>query len=461
MIGHLMRPELEELIEAKQWDVLREALTHFHPSDIAEILVDIPDKDDVPLFRILPRELAAQVFAYLPHHDQELLIRSLTNEQMRTLLAEMTPDDQTRVLEELPPEVTRRLLDTLSPEELQAARDLLGYPPETAGRYMTPEYVAIGAGMTAGEALDHVRKHGRGKETVNVLYVLDEQGKLIEDIRLGSLVMADPATKVGAIHEGQRTVALRATTDREEVLRTFEKYDRIALPVTDREGHMLGIITIDDVLDVASQEATEDIQKIGGMEALGAPYLEVSFWQMVEKRGVWLSVLFVGEMLTATAMGFFEKEIERAVVLALFVPLIISSGGNSGSQAATLIVRSLALGELKLRDWLRVLTRELRTSVTLGAWLGLIGFVRIVLWQGLGWVNYSGHYLLVATTVWLSLLGVVCFGSIAGSMLPFLLRRLGLDPATSSAPFVATLVDVTGLVIYFSIAFLVLRGSLL
>lgn len=460
MIGHLMRPELEELLREKQWDVLRDALSHFHPSDIAEILVDIPEEDDAPIFRILPRELAGRVFSYLPFHHQESLIRTVSNDQMRQLLAAMTPDDQTLLLEELPPEVTKRILESLSPEELKAARDLLGYPPHTAGRFMTPKYVAIRADMTAREAIEHVRKTGRDKETVAVLYVLDSEGKLIEDIRLGSLVMADPECKVSDIHEGS-TVSLKATTDREEVLKTFQKYDRIALPVTDAQGHMLGIITIDDVLDVASQEATEDIQKIGGSEALDAPYLDVKYREMIRKRGVWLSVLFLGEMLTATAMGFFEKEIERAVVLALFVPLIISSGGNSGSQAATLIVRSLALSELKLSDWLKVLGRELQTSLTLGMWLGFIGFVRIVLWQWLHWVNYGDHYLLVGATVWLTLIGVVCFGSVTGSMLPFLLRRAGLDPATSSAPFVATLVDVTGLVIYFTVAFLVLRGTLL
>lgn len=460
MIGHLLRPELEELIHSKQWDVLRQALSQFHPSDIAEILVDIPEADDGPVFRVLPRELAGQVFAYLPSHHQEMLVRSVSNEQMRSLLNEMSPDDQTRVLEELPPEVTRRLLASLSPSELQAARDLLGYPPHSAGRYMTPEYVAIRADMTARQALDHVRQTGRGKETVNVLYVLDETGKLVEDLRLGSLVMAEPEVAVRDIHEAP-LVALTATADREDVLRTFEKYDRIALPVTDHDGNMLGIITIDDILDVASKEATEDIQKIGGMEALDAPYLEVGYRKMLRKRGGWLSVLFLGEMLTATAMGYFEDEIAKAVVLALFVPLIISSGGNSGSQAATLIVRSLALGELRLRDWLRVLGRELCTSLTLGTWLGFIGFIRIAVWHHFGWVNYSDHFLLVGATVWLTLIGVVCFGSITGSMLPFLLRRLGFDPATSSAPFVATLVDVTGLVIYFSIAYVILRGTLL
>jgi len=459
MIGHLIRPELEELIREREWDVLRDALVFLHPSDIAELLVDIPTEDDAPIFRILPKQLAGEVFSYLPQSHQEELIRCVSNEQMRALLDEMSPDDQTRLLEELPPEVTRRIVDTLSPEELRAARELLGYPPESAGRYMTPEYVAIRAEATAGEALDNVRTHGRGKETVNVLYVLDNKGKLLQDIRLGALVMAEPRTKVRDI--AGSNVSIQATADREEAQRAFEKYDRIAIPVTDKDGHMLGIITIDDILDVATQEATEDIQKIGGMEALDGPYMEVDFLTMIKKRGGWLSVLFLGEMLTATAMTYFEHEIARAVVLALFVPLIISSGGNSGSQAATLIIRSLALGEIKLRDWRRVLIRELRTSATLGAWLGMVGFVRIVMWQHLGWANYTDHYVLVGLTVWASLMGVVCFGSVIGSMLPFGLRSLGFDPATSSAPFVATLVDVTGLVIYFTCGMLILRGTLL
>jgi magnesium transporter len=459
MIGHLIRPELEELIREHQWDVLRDALVYLHPSDIAELLVDVPVEDDAPLFRILPKQTAAEVFSYLPPSHQEELIRCVSNEQMRALLDEMSPDDQTRLLEELPPEVTRRIVDTLSPEELRAARELLGYPPESAGRYMTPEYVSIRAEATAGEALDEVRRHGRGKETVNVLYVLDERGKLLQDIRLGALVMANPLARVRDI--AGSNVSIEATADREEAQRTFEKYDRIALPVVDKDGHMLGIITIDDILDVAAQEATEDIQKIGGMEALDAPYMDVGFVEMIKKRGGWLSVLFVGELLTATAMAFFEEEISHAVVLALFIPLIISSGGNSGSQAATLMVRSLALGEVKLGDWRRVLWRELKTSATLGAWLGLLGFGRIVLWQQAGWADYTSHYVLVALTVGTAVMGVVCFGSMVGSMLPFLLRLFGFDPATSSAPFVATLVDVTGVVIYFSCGMALLRGALL
>ncbi|MFL5245946.1 MAG: magnesium transporter [Gemmataceae bacterium] len=460
MIGPLLRPDLQELIHEKQWAVLRDVLSSFDPSDVAEILIEVPDEDDPAIFRLLPRDLASRVFSYLPLDHQESLIRSLSNEQMRQVLEGMTPDDQARLLEELPAEVTRRLLETLSPQELRAARDLLGYPPETAGRYMTPRYVALRADMTAREALEQVRRTGRGKETLNILYVVDSTGKLLEELRLGSLVLSDPDARVADI-EHRPLICVPATTDREEVLRAFRKYDRAALPVVDKDGLMLGIITADDVLDVAEQEATEDIQKIGGMEALDVPYLEAGYLHMIWKRGGWLSALFLGEMLTATAMTHFEAEIEKAVVLALFVPLIISSGGNSGSQAATLIVRSLALTEVRLRDWWRVFGRELRCGVTLGAWLGLIGFLRIGIWQHLHLYDYGEHYLFVGLTVWVSLIGVVTFGSLAGSMLPFILRRLGFDPATSSAPFVATLVDVTGLVIYFSVALVILHGMLL
>ena len=460
MIGHLIRPELEELIAAKRWDVLREAFSEFDPSDIAEILSDLPNEDDLPVFRVLPRDLAGEVFSRLPAPQQDELLQSLSGEQTRALLSEMPPDDQARLLEELPAEVTRRLLAELSPVELREARDLLGYPPETAGRYMTPAYIALQPEMTAAEALEFVRTTGRDKETVNVLFVVDREGRLLSEMELGQLVMAEPLTRLADV-DANPTISITATADRESAQHAFEKYGRIALPVVDDRDRLLGMITIDDILDVAAQEATEDIQKLGGLEALDAPYLEVSFPEMLRKRGSWLSVLFLGEMLTATAMGYFEDEIARAVVLALFVPLIISSGGDSGSQAATLIVRSLAIGEVRLRDWLRVLRRELATSLTLGAWLGMIGFVRVVVWHKSGWIDYGPYYMLVGSTVWITLIGVVCFGSVTGSMLPFVLRRLGFDPATSSAPFVATLVDVTGLVIYFTVAMFMLRGTLL
>jgi magnesium transporter len=452
--------KLRQTISHQDWQGLRDALVELHPSDVADLIVALPSEEDAFVFRLLPKEIAGEVFSYLPPDHQEALIASLTNEQVRAVLQTMSPDDRTRLLEEMPAVVTRRLLAALSPEDLKNTRWLLGYPEDSAGRYMTPKYVTISPGMTAGEALEHIRRTGQQAETVNVVYILDDRGSLVEDIRLSSLVLADPTSKVTDIDDPP-LVCVLATDDREEVLKAFEKYDRVALPVTDSDGHMLGIITVDDVLDVAEQEATEDIVKMGGSEVLDAPYLNVSLLSMVRKRAGWLSALFLGEMLTATAMSYFEGEIAHAVVLALFVPLIISSGGNSGSQAASLIIRSLALRELKLRDWYRVFGREVISGVLLGALLGAIGFFRIVLWHRLHITRYGPHYLLVAFTVWLSLIGVVMFGTLAGSLLPFIMRRLGFDPATSSAPFVATLVDVTGLCIYFSVALLILHGTLL
>ena len=451
---------VRQTITMHDWRGLRDALVELHPSDVADLIIALPSDEEAFVFRVLPKEQAGQVFSYLPPDHQQDLIESLTNEQVRSVLQSMNPDDRTRLLEEMPAVVTRRLMGNLAPEDLKNVRWLLGYPEETAGRYMTPRYVTIRPDMTAGEAIDHIRRTGQGAETVNVAYVVDERGVLLEDMRLSSLVLADPKTRVREIDDPP-LVCVLANDDREEVLKAFEKYDRVALPVTDSEGHMLGIITVDDVLDVAEQEATEDIQKLGGMEALDAPYLQVGIISMIRKRAGWLSALFLGEMLTATAMSYFEGEIARAVVLALFVPLIISSGGNSGSQATSLIIRSMALRELRLRDWWRVFHREIVSGVALGTLLGSIGFIRIVLWEHFHFTEYGPHYLLVAFTVWLALLGVVTFGTVAGSMLPFLLRRLGFDPATSSAPFVATLVDVTGLCIYFTVALMLMRGTLL
>jgi magnesium transporter len=449
-----------ELIARQRWQDLLARLKEMHVSDIAEMLATLPPRERAIVFRLLNRDHAAEVFGYLPPDDQAELIHSLSAAEVKQVLDQMRPDDRTKFFGELPAEVTRKLLETLSPEELTESRELLGYPEESVGRYMTPHYVAISPDMTAGEAIEHIRKVGEKSETLNVIYILDSTGKLLEDIRLGSLVMADPQSKVTDIAD-PALVSLRAADDRESALALFEKYDRVALPVTDMQGNMLGIVTVDDMLDVAQSEATEDIQKLGGSEALDAPYMEVGLWEMIRKRGGWLSALFLGEMLTATAMSFFEGEIAKAVVLALFVPLIISSGGNSGSQAASLIIRALALREVKLRDWFRVFGRELIAGLALGFMLGVIGFFRIVLWQHLHLTNYGQHYLLLAFTVWASLIGVVMFGTFAGSMLPFIMRRLGFDPAASSAPFVATLVDVTGLCIYFSVALLILHGTLL
>lgn len=459
MLGQLLKPDYEELIQAKDWDTLRDTFAELEPSDRAEILESISLHDSAIVFRILPRDLAAETYEYLPFDVQTGLIETLGDEQIVKVLDEMAPDDRTRLLEELPASVTRRLLQTLSPEQRKIARRLLGYPEDSAGRLMTPEYVAVRPDLTVTEALAVIREQAPKRETINVIYVTDARGRLLDDVELSTLVLSKPDTVIQDLDDGT-LVSLPATATREEVVALFKKYDRLALPVTDTGGELLGIITFDDVQDVQSEVAAEDIQKMGGMEAVEAPYLDNSFWTMVQKRAPWLAVLLLGETLTASAMSAYEHEFERAQVLSLFVPLIISSGGNSGSQATSLIIRSFASDELSVRDWWKVFVRELRTGLVLGMILGVIGAARIALWPGRERL-YTQHYLMVATTVALSLVGVVLFGSLAGSMLPFILRRLRLDPATASAPFVATLVDVSGLIIYFNVASVLLRGVLL
>lgn len=451
--------EVKELIGQRRWIELKDALAVMPAPELADRLEALDATDRMLLFRALPRKQATEVFAYLEPPKQNELIANLANEDARQILAGLTPDDRTALLEELPGEITQRLLNLLSPEDLKEARTLLGYPEESVGRLMTPDYVAIRPDWTIQQALDHIRKRGHDAETVNIIFVVDDRWKLIDDLRLRQILLSDPQTTVDSILD-RNFVAARATDDREEAVRVLQEIDRVALPVIDSEGVLLGIVTIDDALDVAQEEATEDIQKLGGMEALDQPYLETPFLQMVKKRGGWLSVLFVGEMLTATAMGYFEQEITRAVVLALFIPLIISSGGNSGSQAASLVIRAVALEEIRLQDWWRVMRRELAAGVVLGAILGFIALMRIILWPQRLEV-YGPHYVLVGITVALSLIGVVLFGTLAGSMLPLILRRLGFDPAVSSSPFIATLVDVTGVILYFTIALFVLRGTLL
>jgi magnesium transporter len=459
MLGHLLKADYEELIAKKDWESLRVAFEDLDPADIAEVLEDLPPEDEGVIFRILPRDIAGVAFEYLPIDQQTELVQMLGSEQLANVLNEMAPDDRTRLFEELPAEVTRRALETLKPEELKVARQLLGYGEGTAGRYMTPEYLAIKPTMTGAEALAHVRANGRGRETLNVLYIVDERNSLLADLRLADLVMAPPETRVGEL-PNRPLVSLAATALKDEIVSTFEKYDRVALPVTDSRGALLGIITADDVLDVAEAQATEDIQKLGGMEALEAPYMEIGTLEMLKKRGPWLAVLLVGGMLTATAMGFFQEALARAEVLALFLPLIIASGGNSGSQATSLIIRAISLRQIDTKDWWLVALKELRSGLLLGLLLATIGFVRVIVWEQLFGV-YGEHYVLVAFTVSGSLIGVVLFGALIGSMLPFALRRLGLDPAAASAPFVATIVDVTGIVVYFTVASVILRSTLL
>jgi magnesium transporter len=414
----------------------------------------------VKLFQHLDPTHAARAFKFLRKKKQETIIKSLPEEKAAELLNALKPDDRTAFLSLLPGNAVKELLKILSPEARAETLKLLGYPEDSVGRLMTPDYVTIKKTDTVSQVLAIIKQRGKATETLNFLYVIDDQGMLIDDINIKDFLVVEPDILVQQIMDNQ-FICLRANDAQKEVIRVFRNNSRFALPVTDSTGVLLGIVTLDDVLRLAENEDTREIQKIGGSEALDEPYTTISFGSLIRKRAGWLIILFLGEMLTATAMGHFEGEISRAVVLALFIPLIISSGGNSGSQASSIIIRAMALGEVGFKDWWRVMRREILSGITLGAILGVVGFLRISIWQQFHWYNYGEHSFLVAITVLFSLIGVVLWGTISGSMLPLVLKKLGADPAASSAPFVATLVDVTGLVIYFSVAYIVLGGTLL
>jgi magnesium transporter len=438
---------------------LRNVLLRWSLRDVADALAQLPTRDQASVLRALPTRAAAAVFEYLSTPAQRVVIPAIARDDLAAMLNDMAPDDRTLFLSELPGYATRELLTLLDADERAKAEKLLSYPPDSVGRLMTPDYVAIRADWTVAQVLDHIRTHGHDSETLNVLYVIDDDGVLVDDLRIRELLLVPVGTRVADVVK-HRFAVLRTTDGQRAAIQMFRREGRTALPVVDDEGVLIGIVTVDDVLDASQEMATRDLQRFGGSEALTEPYMATSAVRMIGKRAGWLVILFLGEMLTATAMAFFEQEITRAVVLALFVPLIISSGGNAGSQASTLVIRALALGELALRDWWRVARRELVTGLALGGMLGTIGFSRVAGWS-LFTNLYGPHWLLVAITVGVALVGVVLWGAIVGSMLPFALRRLGFDPATSSAPFVATLVDVTGLVIYFSVGLFTLRGTLL
>lgn len=459
MLGRAILPEINELIQKRDFHTLKEVFEDLHPSELADAVADLEERDRAIIFRLLSKESAADVFEYLDFYIQESMLKALGHDEVSGILNEMSPDDRTAFLQELPGPVVRQLLELLSAEERTVARTLLGYPEDSVCRLMTPEYVAVTIEWTVGQVLDHIRSNAKDIESLEFVYVLDGKGKLIDDIRIREFLVSPLDKSVFELMD-ESFASLTPTITKEEAVAIFKKYDRTALPIVDKEGFLLGIITIDDVMDVVEEINTQDIQKFGGLEALEYPYIKTPMLEMVKKRAGWLVMLFIGEMLTATAMGYFEAEIAKAVVLALFVPLIISSGGNSGSQAATLIIRAMALQEITLRDWWLVMRREFLSGLLLGITLGIIGFLRIGLWSA--FTNlYGTHWMLVAFTVGFSLIGVVIWGTLSGSMLPFLLRRLGFDPASSSAPFVATLVDVTGLLIYFTTAIFILRGTLL
>ena len=458
-IDQLFLPELREMLEHHQFDEAKELLLELFPQDIAHLIDDLDDPHRGVLFRLLPRSMSVEVFEDLGAEAQMAVLNSLSDQRVAEILDHMSDDDRVRLLEEAPPAAVRKMLTLLTPEQRARAVAALGYPADSVGRLMTPDFVDLEADLRVSDALARIRQVGLKKETIYTCYVTDHQQHLQGVVSLRKLVTSDPAARVVDLMN-TNVVSVSTTTDQEEAARLVKHYDLIALPVVDSEKRLVGIATFDDLMDIIEQEATEDIQKLGGVEALNEPYLAVSLATLAKKRARWLVVLFLGELLTASAMAYFEDQIARAVILTLFVPLIISSGGNSGSQAATLIIRAMAVGEIRLRDWWRVMKREATCGLLLGGVLGILGMIRILVWQRVFGV-YGDYALPIAITVGVSLVGVVLWGTITGSMLPFVMRRLGVDPAASSAPFVATLVDVTGLVIYFTTAAMFLRGTLL
>ncbi|MBP6659984.1 MAG: magnesium transporter [Chitinophagales bacterium] len=447
----------EELI----LDVLKHEkpyFTDFRTSELAEFLNDYPEYGQKVIINLEPHR-AVKTLKFLDLKLQKKLIHTLPSNKVAELIQNMHFDDRTALLSELTSESVKKLVLFLPHDDRIETLALLGYPEDSVGRLMNPDYIEVKDNMSVQDALNKIRKLGRTIENINFIYIIDDTEKLIDDINLKELLIASPETKISDLMD-RKYIALNVIDDQESASSLFRKNNRAVLPVIDNEGILLGIVTIDDILRIQSEEDTEDIQKIGGTEALDEPYMNTAFFQLIKKRAPWLVILFIGEMLTATAMAFFEDEIAKAVVLVLFIPLIISSGGNSGSQASTLIIRAMALGEIHFEDWWRVMKREILSGLVLGSMLGIIGFLRIVIWNSITPI-YGEHYVLVGLTVGLTLLFIVLWGTLCGSMLPILLKKLGFDPATSSAPFVATLVDVTGLVIYFLVASLLLSGTLL
>lgn len=448
--------ELVDLFQNASMYKLKHMMVSLPPEEIAQVINQKPDLKLPVLFRMLDPEKAVQVFEYLDNEIQADMLDTFPVKQITRILNKISPDDRTNLFERLPEITQKKWLNLLSEEEREVTVSLLKYPDDSVGRLMTPDYIAVKPEWTVSQVLAHIRKKGHDSETINVVYVVDNQGRLIDDIRIRRFLLADPDDKVSSLMDSH-FVSLRANQDQEEAIKIFKETDRVALPVTDFNGLLLGIVTVDDLLEVIEEEHTEDIQKFGGTEALDEPYMQISFLRLIKKRAGWLVLLFLSELLTSTAMGYFQNELKKALVLTIFIPLIISSGGNSGSQSSTLIIRAMALGEFGLRDWFRVMRRELMAGLSLGIILGFIGFFRITLWSVL-FKSYGVHWIFVAFTIGTALIGVVTWGTLIGSAMPMILRRLGFDPAASSSPFVATLVDVTGIIIYFSVASVILQG---
>lgn len=454
-----LQQQFEEVIALEDKLAVKDFLNHQNISDVADLIYDNGEYES-NIISHLSLHRAASVFKILDLATQKRIIKELPPLKSAELLNELPADDRTAFLSELPGNAVRELVKTLNPEERKITLSLLGYPEGSVGRLMTPDYIYVYENDTVADVLNTIRKYAKSSETIDVIYVINDKGALLDDIRIKDFIMATPDKLVNEMMDG-RFIALNAEDDQEVANEAFKMNNRVALPVVSKTNKLLGIVTIDDVLWVANEEFSEDMQKMGGTQALDEPYLEMPLFKLFRKRVGWLIVLFLGEMFTATAMGYFEDEIQKAVVLALFIPLIISSGGNTGSQASTLIIQAMAVGEITIANWWRVMRREIIQGVMLGSVLGVIGFTRVLVWSKIFPEVYGTHYYRIGLTVGFSLAGVVLWGTLTGSMLPLILKRLGADPAVSSAPFVATLVDVTGLIIYFTVAYLFLQGILL
>ncbi|MDQ6885852.1 MAG: magnesium transporter [Gemmatimonadota bacterium] len=454
-------PELLYLLAGDPAE-LAEMLSTMRPADIADALNQLEPDGAATVISVLPFDLAVRVLDEPQLDRRHLIFSHCEDHAAGPLIEAMSADQQAELFRDLPEGERSRLIKTLDAPTRESLKLLLQYPPATAGGIMTTEFVSMPSNWTVEEAMRHIRDVGRAKETVYAIYVLDPADqRLVHMVSLRELMLSDRSLPVGQVGDVRKPVSVPPLMAREDVARLLSKYNLLAVPVVDDQQHVIGIVTVDDVIDAIVKEQTEDVQKFGGMEALGEPYMQISLMQLIRKRAPWLCVLFLSEMLTATAMQHFSDELSRAVVLAMFIPLVMSSGGNSGSQATSLIIRAMALREVTLRDWWRVAVRELPTGIVLGTMLGVLGILRISIWQAVGFYDYGVHHVLIAITIGCALVGVVTFGSLTGSMLPFVLRRLGFDPASASAPFVATLVDVTGLIIYFTVAFAILKGTLL
>lgn len=446
MLKELLKPEIQELLEKRRWTELRETLAEWSPPEIAELLLDLSKHERVLLFRALPRWLAAEVFSYLEAAQQDALLEELTDQETRELLRRLSPDDRTALLEEMPAAVTRRLLTLLDPDDFREASFLLGFPEQSVGRLMTPEFIALRPYWTVKEALEHLRRYGRDSETLNQLYVTDDAGHLLGEISLRTLVLADEMVVVADLMS-YTVVSLSAFDDRETAVHVMRKYDLPALPVVDSDGVLLGIVTFDDVMDVAEEETTEDFQKISAVAPLEFSYRDASVFRLWRRRVGWLLLLLISDFLTATVIAAYEGALQRVIALSFFIPIIIGTGGNVATQSSTLIIRALALHELAPTDWLRVFLKELAVSAALGGVLALVVWFRGFFWRG-------GPE--VAAVVGMSMFFIVLWSNLVAALFPIGAKRIGIDPAVISGPFLTTFIDVTGLLIYFNVAALLL-----